>query len=159
MKDEDSAVLSAQLDEAALELVALRDVDRSVRGDGWSDRRQLDLDGSPATPPGEIETSIHGEPVQPGVESVRIAEPGQVAPRPDVRFLHGITSEVVIAKDEPGHRLESRDRTAQEHGEGVVVASPRSLDEFSLAHCTLAGAPADASKTTGVGTSRSIPLR
>src|SRR4051812_18473932 len=107
-----------------------RDIDR-----GWCvDRRELDLDHPPLAAPDEIETRIGEQPLQPGVEPVRIAETGQVAPSADHRLLDGVARELAVAEDQAGGRVQPREAPVDEVGEGVMLALPRSLDESSLVH-------------------------
>ncbi len=40
----------------------------------------------------------------------------------------------MVPKDQPGRRVQPRDEHAGKHGEGVMIASLRPLDEFSLVH-------------------------
>ena len=49
----------------------------------------------PAAPaPGEVDAGMHGEAVEPGVEPVRVAQPGQVPPGSDQRLLDGVAREL-----------------------------------------------------------------
>jgi predicted DNA-binding protein len=134
VEDEYRPVLRAQPAEAPLQLVALGDDGRLVGGERWRERREFDLDGSPAPAAGDVETGIHRQPVDPRVESIRIAQPRQVSPGSDERVLDGVPGEILVAKDQASDRLEPTDRPVEKHGEGVMIAPPGSLDEFLLAH-------------------------
>jgi hypothetical protein len=56
-----------------VQVLALGERIRVVGRVGGVDRRQADLDRAPPTASSEIETSVHGQSVQPGVEAIRIA--------------------------------------------------------------------------------------
>ena len=127
-------MVDAQVDEAALELVTLGDGDRCVGGIPGRDRGELDLDRSSSVAARNIETGVDREPMDPGVEPIGIAEPGQVPPRPDERVLHRVAGQVLVAEDQASHGLETADRGVEEQGEGVMVASPGSLHELAFAH-------------------------
>ena len=64
-----------------------------------------------STPHG-VDRSVHRESVQPGVEVVRIAQPGQVAPGAHQGLLDGISREVRVPEDDPGDRVQPRDGCA-----------------------------------------------
>jgi hypothetical protein len=86
-------------------------------------------------PPAElVKTRVDGQSSEPAVEGGRIAQSGQITPRPDERILDGVPREVVVPDDEPGRRVQARDGRAGERGKGVVIALLRSLDESSLVH-------------------------
>jgi len=72
------------------------------------------------------------DPVEPGVEAIRIAERPDVEPRGDERVLDRILGPIVIADDEPGHAEEALDRARSKLREGVVIAFPGPDDEVSL---------------------------
>ena len=57
-------------------------------------------------------TGVDEEPPQPGVESVRVTESGQVAPRDDEGLLRGGLGTVGIPDDEPGDAVELIDPEA-----------------------------------------------
>ena len=70
--------------------------------------------------------------MEPGIEPVRIAETGQVAPGADERFLDRVARELRVAEDEPGCRVQPRETPVDQQGEGVMIASLCSCDGFSL---------------------------
>ena len=100
------------------------------------------FDGSAATgprilqksTPGEIEAGIHSQAMEPRVEPVRVAETREVAPGSDERLLDRIARELWVPEDESGGRVQPRDGQVDEHGEGVMIASPGPDDETSLVH-------------------------
>ena len=48
--------------------------------------------------------------------------------------LDRVSRELVVPEDQSGSRVQPRDERAGQHREGVMIASLRSLDEFSLVH-------------------------
>ncbi len=73
---------------------------------------------------GRVDAGTDGQPVQPGVEPVRVAQPGDVPPCPDHRLLDGIARELRVPGDESGRRVQPRNAPSGQHGEGVMVAPP-----------------------------------
>ena len=74
------------------------------------------------------------EAAEPGLEAIRIAKRRQVPPGPDESLLDRVSRELGVPEDQAGGRVQPRDERAGEHGEGVMIASLRSLDELSLVH-------------------------
>jgi hypothetical protein len=72
--------------------------------------------------------------VEPGIEAVRIAQPGQVPPGSDEGVLDRVSRELAVPEDQAGGSVQPRDGRAGQHREGVMIALPRSLDETSLIH-------------------------
>src|SRR4051812_6646131 len=81
-------------------------------------------------PPLLVPTGVQEEPVEPGVEAVDVAQCRQIPPAPDERLLDGVLGQVGIAEDEARGGIQSTDRGACEHGEGVMIASSRPLHEI-----------------------------
>ena len=98
------------------------------------ERRELDLEDPTPSSPGEIETRIHDESVQPGIEPVRVAKPAQVRPCPDRRLLDRVARELGVPEDQSGGRVQSRQTPADERAEGLMIALARPLDELCLVH-------------------------
>ncbi len=72
--------------------------------------------------------------MQPGVEPVRLAKPGQIPPGSDHRLLDGVARELRVPEDESGSRVQPREARIEELGEGVMLAVACPLDEASLVH-------------------------
>ena len=70
--------------------------------------------------------------MEPGVEAIDVAQGGQVPPASDERLLDGVLGPVGSSKDESRGGVQSADRGACQHGEGVMIALPRPLHEVSL---------------------------
>ena len=85
-----------------------------------------------ADAPDLIDAGVHQQPMQPGVEPIRVAQRGQITPGTDEGVLDGVRRPVRVPDHEPGGRVEAGDRGACQLGEGVMIALPRSLHEVSL---------------------------
>ena len=72
--------------------------------------------------------------MEPGVPALRVAQPGQVPPGSQQRFLDSVSRELVVPEDESGRGIQSRDGRAGKRREGVMIACSRLLDEGSLVH-------------------------
>jgi hypothetical protein len=132
MQDDESPLGGLEAQEPTLELVAVDDR-RLMAGDrGFDQVRQLDIDSVPPYPSGLIDAGIDEQAVDPGVEPVGISKRGQITPGPDEGVLHRVLCLLEIPKDEPGGGIQAGDRGACQLGEGVMIAVPRSLHEFSL---------------------------
>ena len=103
------------------------------------DLGKLDLDASALGGPELIAAGVEEEPVEPGVEAIGVAQGGQVPPAPDERLLDGVLGAVRVLQDESSRGVQPADRGACQHGEGVMIALPRSLHEVSL-HVALVSA-------------------
>ena len=98
------------------------------------DRRELDLDRAPSSTARLVEARVDGQAIEPGIEPVGVTQPRQVAPGSDERLLDRVAGQLRIPEDEAGGLVQPRDGPAGELGEGVMIASPRSLDESTLVH-------------------------
>ena len=74
MQDDDGSLLRLETAEAAFELVAIGDLRRGVGG-RWRVRDVGDIQVEAAVPhsPDLIDTGVHEESAQPGVEPIRVA--------------------------------------------------------------------------------------
>jgi hypothetical protein len=117
----------------------IRDMPRACRPEtrpGWWVREIGDVDVEVTAPnaPDLIDAGIHQQPMQPGVEPIRVAQRGQITPGTNKRVLDGVRRAIRIPEHEPGGRVEARDRGACQLGEGVMIALPCSLHEVSRHH-------------------------
>ncbi len=134
MEHDDGPELWLELSERVVDELTVGELGRRVRHGGHGDRRELDLDGSTLATSRHVDTGIHGKSVQPWREPVRIAQPGQVAPRTHHRILDSVPRELAVPEDQPGSRVQPRDGRAGKHSEGVLVTLLRAPDEVSLVH-------------------------
>jgi hypothetical protein len=72
--------------------------------------------------------------MEPGVEPPGVTQPPEIAPGSDERLLDRIAGQLRVTEDEAGCPFQPRGGIAGEHGEGVMIAATRSLDETSLVH-------------------------
>jgi hypothetical protein len=134
VQDDDRALLGSQPPESQVEQVAIGD-DRLHVGHRRSiDRKQLDLLRPSASTSEDIDTRARYETAEPGLEAIRIAERRKVSPGSKESILDRVSRELVVPKDQAGRCVQPRDEHAGKHGEGVMIASLRSLDELSLVH-------------------------
>src|SRR5262245_61077767 len=82
-----------------------------------------------------VEATVDEKSVQPGVESIRVAQRAQIAPRPYERLLDRVLGLVGIVQDQPSGAIQPRDRGGRKRGKGVMIAPPRPLHELSLHAC------------------------
>ena len=81
-----------------------------------------------------VEAGVDGQPVQPGLEAVRVAQAADVAPRPDETILDSVLGELGVAQDEAGGRVQLHEQPFDERGEGIMVARLCPFDECALVH-------------------------
>ncbi len=110
----------------------------AVRDLEIGDRRELDLDDPTAALACLVEARIDREPVQPGLEPVGLPKLREVPPGSDQRLLDRVACELRVPEDEAGGLVQPHDGHAGKLREGVMIASPGSLDELSLVHRCLA---------------------
>ena len=134
MHDDDCTPLWIEPLQRPVELVAVGDRQRDIADERRIDRVELDLDDTPPPVTEEIKAGMNEEAVEPGVEPVRVAQPGKALPGPDETLLDRVARELRVPKDQPGRRVQPRDRPADEHGEGVMIALRRPVHELSLVH-------------------------
>ena len=157
VEDEDGSLIDAQPTKAAFELVAIGDQPGRVAAGGWRRPAELDLDRPAPALTGRIDAGVDGQSLEPGIEPVRIAQDRQVPPSPDESLLDRVLRKGTVAEDEAGHGFQPRNGRAGKHGEGVMIAPARTLDEFPLVHGHLSSRPSGRVHPTGVGHRKTIP--
>jgi hypothetical protein len=95
------------------------------------DRQDADLHRSPLGAAGVVATGVDQEPMEPGVEAVRVAQGAEVPPSTDEGVLDSVLGGRGIAQDPPGDRVQAVIRAAHEVFEGLVIAPLRSGNELS----------------------------
>ena len=134
MGDDDRPHPGIEPTKRSVDLIAIDD-ERSAVGDRLiGRRRELDLDDATAAPSKKGQTGPDGDPVDPRVEPLGIAQPREVLPRVDERLLDRVSRELGVPEDQASRRVQPRDDPTDEHGEGVMIASSGPLDELSLVH-------------------------
>jgi hypothetical protein len=140
MQDDHGPHLRLKPEEAAFELVTIGDERFDTGGRRWFEFGKLDIDTVASEPSRLIDAGIDEQPVEPRVEAVRVPQRGQHAPGLDERVLDGVLGLIWITEDEPSGTIQAGDRGGCQLGEGVMIASPRSLHEVSLHVALGAGA-------------------
>jgi hypothetical protein len=134
MHRDDRSMARIEAPERRVDQLAVGQRARVIGHRGRIDRCQLDLDRASSTAPGEIETGVDRQSVQPGLEPLRIAKTRQVAPGADECLLDRVARELRVPKDEAGGRVQPRESDVDEFGKGVMIASLRSCNGVSLVH-------------------------
>jgi hypothetical protein len=133
-KDHDRPLLGRKPLEDQVQEIAVGGDRRDVV-DRWSiEWRELDFDGSSSAASEDVKARSGHKAAQPPLEAILIAKGWQAAPRPDEAVLDRVPRELVVPEHEPGGCVQPRDEQPGQHGEGVMIAPLRSLDEFSLVH-------------------------
>ena len=90
VQDEDRAMFRRQAPERAVEGVPVVDRDRRVGSARSVDRQDPDI-GAPASMPAQLlVTGIDEEPVEPGTEAFRVAQPRELTPGEEECLLDGV---------------------------------------------------------------------
>ena len=134
MHDNDRPLLGLQPLERGIEQVAVGNSRSDVAHGRAIERQQLDLDRAAASSPDDVDAGSEYQTVQPRLEAIGIAEGRQATPGSEKPVLDRVSRELVVPEDQAGCRVQPRDERAGKRGEGVMIASPRPLDELSLVH-------------------------
>jgi hypothetical protein len=137
MKDDDGAPFGLEPAEGFVKKLPLGDVRRQVAAEWFGEGRELDLLDTASPPASNVEARVGCQAIEPGVETIRVAQPGQIAPGSDEGVLDRVSRELAVPEDEAGGGVQPREGSAGDRGKGVMIALPRSLDETTLVHCRL----------------------
>jgi len=131
-KDEDRALLRGEPPECPIQLVAIRDIQEVVRRLRTLDRENPEVGRPPSLATRLLDADVGEEPMDPRVETVRIAEVRQVSPGDHQRVLQGILGPVDIPEDSLGDREETVAARSDQVDERRLFASHGRLDEISI---------------------------
>ena len=132
MQDEDRPLVGRQPTEPALELIPIGDREQVIGCGRSVDRQHPQVHGSATLARRLTDAHVDEQPAKPRIETVRIAEPAQVAPGDHQRILEGILGPIDVAKDLKRDREQPiRTRTNQVH-EGRLVAASRCCHEIAI---------------------------
>jgi len=134
VKDHDGAPFGLEPAERFIEKLPLGHVRWHVAAEGFEVRRELDLVHATLSPARKIEARMDGQAVEPGVEPVRVAQPGQVTPGSNEGVLDRVSRELAVPQDQSSGCVQPSEGSAGDRGEGVMIAPSRSLDETTLVH-------------------------
>ena len=139
-EDQDRPLVRREPPEAAIELVSIRRRQELVRRGRVVDREHVQVRDPLALPTGFGDADVGEEPVDPGVEPVRIAEARQVTPGDHQRVLQGILGPVDVTQDPMRDREEAAAAKANQVDECRLIASLRRHDEIAIHRLSLGGA-------------------
>ena len=128
VENDDRPMVGAEARERPLDLVAIDDERTEVTDRDVGRGCQFDLDHPTAPTPQDAEAGTHGDTVDPGVERVRVAQPGQVPPGTDECLLDRVARELRVVEDQSGCCVQPRDALEDELTEGVMIASTCPFD-------------------------------
>ena len=131
MKDQHRSLVGREAQESALELITQGQATLRIAAGAVHVHVDLD-DPTTALLSGRSIAGVHEEPLQPGVEAVGIAQPGQSGPGPQERILDGVPGPVIVADDQARDGVQAVDRATNERREGFVIARSRADDQVSL---------------------------
>lgn len=134
MEDDDGPPLRREPAKGLIQELAIGEPGRGIPDARGVQGRQLHLDHPATASPGRVEARVDGQSMEPGIEALRITQPGQVSPGSDEGVLDCVSRELAVPEDQAGGSVQPRDGRAGELREGVMIALPRSLDETSLVH-------------------------
>src|SRR5688572_1542255 len=129
MQDKDRAMLWRQALEGAVEGVPVVDRDRRVGSVRSVDRKDPDV-GAPAPIPAQLlVTGIDEQPMEPGTEAFRIAEPWEFPPGEEECLLDGVLCPLRVAQDPICDRVAQVAVEVDQLGESGIVAVPCLFDQ------------------------------
>jgi hypothetical protein len=101
---------------------------------------------------------MNGQSIEPGIEPPGVAQASDVTPGSKKRVLDRVLRKLAVTEDQPSRCVQPRDGRFDELGEGVMIASLRSLDETLLVHMRLDCGATDsvALYTYGVGATQKV---
>ena len=134
MQDDDGPMTGIEASERLIEQVVIGHASGDVRAVGCIERFEFDLDDATPTAASQVEAGVDGDPMEPGVESIRVAQPREVAPSSDEGVLDRVARQLWVPEDEAGCGVQAREGQVDKRGEGVMIASPSLFDEPSLVH-------------------------
>lgn len=129
---QDRAFVRGEPPEATVELVSIRDAQELIRSRRAVDREHVQVADPLALPAGFGDADVREEPVEPGVEPVRIAEARQVTPGDHQRVLQGILGPIDIPEDPMRNREEAATAEADQVDERRLVTSLGCLYEIAI---------------------------
>ena len=131
-KDEDRAFLGDEPSESTIQLVTIGNGEKVVRRPRRVDREHANVGESASLTAGVGDADIRKDPMDPGVESVRIAEVRQVPPGDHQRVLQGILGPIDIPKDPVRDRIEAITARANKIDECRLITALCRLDEVAI---------------------------
>ncbi len=75
MQDDDGPMTGIEAPERLIEQVAIGHATGDVRAVGCIDGFEFDLDDATSSTPSQVEAGVDGDPMEPGVEPIGVAQP------------------------------------------------------------------------------------
>jgi hypothetical protein len=132
VQDEDGALVRREAPETALELVAVGHSQRRIRRLGPVQREDSQIRHPTSLAGGLLDADVREHAVDPGVESIRIAEARKATPGDHQRVLQGIVGSIDIPEDPMRDREEPITTRMDQVHEGILVTTLRRLDEIAI---------------------------
>ncbi len=104
VQDDDRPSAGVETAQGRVDELAVGERAGHVDDVGHVDRVELDLDDAPASMAGDVETGIHGEAMEPGVEPIGVTQTPEVAPGSDQCLLDRVAGQLRVPEDEAGRR-------------------------------------------------------
>src|SRR5688572_14927784 len=129
MQDEDRAMLRRQPSKGTIEEVPVVDRDARVGAARSVDRQDPDPTGPPPMAAQLLVTGVDEEPVQPRRETVRVAQPRELAPGDEECLLNDVLGSLDVAQNSVRDRVAQVTVEVDQLRKGDVVALPSALDQ------------------------------
>ena len=134
VQDDHRSLVGIEPSEDALELVPIGSTSRFKSGCGASGSQlDVDLDGPPPSAAARLAIArVDKQPVEPGLETVGVAQAVDVAPGGHEGLLGRVLCRGLVTQDQPGDDEKPADRDARQLCERVVIACHRPLHEIPM---------------------------
>jgi hypothetical protein len=134
VEDEHGALVDGQSTKAPFKLVLVGDVAGVIAVGGRFGGSDGDFHGAPALTSSDVMAGVDDQSMEPGIETIGVAQTAKVPPGSKVSVLDRVARELWVPEDEAGDGLQPRDGPVDEDGEGVMIAPACPFDEFPLVH-------------------------
>ena len=131
-KDEQYALLDGQASEAAFQLVPVSDGEEFILRRWKVSRKNAELSDEATIARRLGDAGSDDEAVEPGVEAVRIAERGQIAPGDHQCFLHSILGPIDVSQDPLRDPIQAVAANTDQVGIGLPVTASSELHEIAI---------------------------
>ena len=133
MEDDHRAFLDPEAAERSVELVSIDQRRQLIVAGSLVERQLVDFDGSTAAVPARLAMARPDEqPVDPGLEAIRVTERREVTPGGDERLLGCVGCTIRVAQDQAGKAVQAVDRCSRELIERAAIAGHRLFHETSV---------------------------
>lgn len=132
MQDEDRPLIGRKTLEATFQLVAIGQRQQLIGRGRSVDGQDAEIGHATTLAGRVIDAFTDDDASEPGVETVRIAEPAQVSPGDHQRILQGILGPIDVAKDPLCEREQGVDARMHQVDECRPIASLRRTDQVAI---------------------------